>query len=79
MSELATASIEVPAELRAAFEDALNRDCMRCAHPVRDHLSTAACGCCKKGVKPPSQQLDEAAQVLKELDEAAVELWKRHG
>lgn len=61
--------VEVPDEQRDAFEDALDRECFVCHHPIRDHISQSKCGCCAKGVGKPSEQatqlMETAAQILR--------------
>jgi hypothetical protein len=68
-------AIDVPPELRAAFEDALNRLCFRCEHQVRNHVSTSDCGCCKKGLKMPSKQLEEMFQALQQAKDRVSEVF----
>ncbi|HEY1197312.1 MAG TPA: hypothetical protein VGG32_01110 [Thermoplasmata archaeon] len=56
--------IEVPDELRPAFEDALNRRCVVCRDPVREHVSTAKCPCCVRGTRLPSEVMEEAVEAV---------------
>jgi len=64
--------VEVPPELAAAFEDALNRRCFECGHAVRDHVSTSKCGCCSRGVKMPSDQAREVMEAVDSVRKAQV-------
>lgn len=58
--------VRVPSELQTAFEDALNRPCFACGHPVRDHVSTSNCPCCKKGTQLPSAVADRVRQTAQD-------------
>ena len=54
------------------FEDALNRLCFACQHPVRKHTGKGKCACCAKGTVMPSEAIVKLSEVVRAgADEAA--------